>query len=146
MFDMIKSRRFMPIAKLADSKEQQTARVLGKSQQVLNAHEVRLTELKTYRAEYVESYMTAGGQGMSIDHMRNYRFFLENLNKAITQQEVVVAESSQLMHQDRSHWLDSLSRKKVLGKVIDKYKHQEQKEGARKEQREMDDRSPVIKK
>lgn len=143
---MTKSKRFKPIAKLADSKEQHAAQILGKSQQILNTHQQRLTELKTYRAEYVDGYMLAGGQGMSIDHMRNYRFFLENLDKAIAQQEAVVAESSQLMNQDKSQWFDSLSRKKVLDKVIDKYKHQERKEGAKKEQREIDDRSPVIKK
>ncbi len=142
---MTKSKRFKPIAKLAGSKEQHAAQILGKSRQILNTHQQRLTELKTYRAEYVESYMLAGGQGMSIDHMRNYRFFLENLDKAITQQEAVVAQSSQLMNQDKSQWLDSLSRKKVLDKVIDKYKHQEQKEGAKKEQREIDDRPPLIK-
>jgi len=142
---MTKSKRFKPIAEFAHSKEQNAAQLLGKSRQTLSADEQRLTELTTYRAEYVESYMSAGELGMSISQIRNYRSFLQNLDVAISQQKIVVADSSEVMNEDKSQWLDSLSRKKVLNKVIDKYKYQEQKEGAKKEQREIDDRSPALK-
>lgn len=138
---MTKSKRFKPIVKLAESKEQQAAQVFGKSQQVLTAHELRLNELKTYRAEYMESFMSAGGQGISIAHMRNYRTFLGNLDKAIAQQETIVTESSTAMNKDKSQWFESLSRKKALCKVVDKYKYQEQRKDARNEQKEADDRT-----
>jgi len=142
---MTKSKRFKPIGKLADSKEQHKAQILSKSKQALSDSEQRLNELKIYRAEYVESYTTAGQQGMSVVNVRNYRLFLDNLDKAITQQEATVAELSQLMNQDKSQWLASLSRKKIMDKVIGKFKQQELKDDARKEQREIDDRAPVKK-
>lgn len=138
---MNKSKRFKPIVKLAQSREKEAAKVLGQSQQVLSAQEIRLSELKMYRAEYVESLHSAGGQGMSIEQMRNYRSFLDNLEKAIEQQEHVVNQAVSLVDKDKSDWVNSLSRRKVLDKVVDKYKGEEQRHMDKAEQRETDDRT-----
>jgi len=137
---MTKSKRLRPIAKLAHTKELEAARVLGNSQKALNAHELRLTELTIYRQEYIESFMSAGGQGMSITQMRNYRTFLAHLDKAIAHQESIVNSASSTVNQDKSQWFDRLSRKKILDKVVGKYQDQELRESTRNEQKEMDDR------
>lgn len=137
---MTKSKRFKPIAKLAASREQEAAKVLGKSQQVLTAQELRLAELKTYRSEYVESYMSAGGKGISVDQMRNYQVFLVNLDKAISQQEILVNNTTNEVGKDKTQWFETLSRKKVMNKVVDKFKHEELRSASKSEQREMDDR------
>lgn len=137
---MSKAKRFKPIVKIAESREQEAAKNLGVSQQALSEKELRLTELKTYRSEYVESLASAGEQGMSIEQMRNYRSFLDNLDKAISQQELIVNHAEVDVNKVKSTWVDKLTRRKVLDKVVDKYKTQENKLADKTEQRELDDR------
>lgn len=139
--DMVKSKRFKPIAKFAQSRQDEAARLLGESQQALSAQEIRLADLKTYREEYVESYQNAGGRGMSIEQMRNYRSFLDNLDKAISQQEMMVQNAVADVHKDKDSWADKFSRRKVLDTVVDRFRQQEQKQLDRTEQRELDDRA-----
>lgn len=137
---MSKVKRFKPIVKVAESREKEAAKKLGDSQQALSDKEQRLTELKTYRSEYVESLASAGEQGMSIEQMRNYRSFLNNLDKAISQQELIVNHAEVDVGKVKSTWVDKLTRRKVLDKVVDKYKVQENKLADKTEQRELDDR------
>ena len=138
---MTKSKRFKPIVKVAQSRENAAARVLGESRQTLSAQEVRLADLKSYRDEYVESFNQAGGKGMSIEHMRNYRTFLESLDKAIAQQEIIVNTAVDDVDKEKSNWMDKSSRRKVLDKVVDKFLGMEQRSLEKSEQRELDDRA-----
>lgn len=139
---MKRSRRLQPVVRVAENRQQQAARVLGKAQAELAAAEQRLSELKSYREEYIRRFQAAGAQGMGVVQMSDYRQFLHRLSQAIEQQVQVVAQVAAQMEEQRRRWFTSRGKAQMLDSVVQRYQADEQREADRKEQGELDDRPP----
>ena len=88
MPEMLRSRRFAPIARVADHREQAAAKEFGQRQDVLAAQELRLAELRAWWREYAQGLEGQAGGGGRM--MREGRLFLAQLTDAIERQQGVV--------------------------------------------------------
>lgn len=138
---MKKSKRLQPVVKVAEGREQQATQVLGDAQTKLAAAEQRLTELKTYREEYIARFHAAGAAGMGAVRMEDYQNFLHKLALAITQQVQLIAQAAKVVDETRHLWHVSRSKVQMLDTVVSRYETEERRMVDRKEQGEQDERS-----
>lgn len=138
---MKKSERLEPVIKVAETREQQAARALGQAQMQLNQAEQRLSELKTYKEEYLRRFHAQGSRGMSAAQMEDYRRFLAKLDAAIAQQQQVVAQAARFVEAKRGQWHERHGKTRALDKVVERYQADEQRRDDRKEQSEQDERA-----
>lgn len=122
---MKSSQRLKPIKKIADNKEKKAAQSLGKSVQHCQLQADKLTQLVSYRIEYVASMSAKTLQGISGDQLQQYHQFLTKLDIAIGQQQLVVQQSEQQLSQNQHQWQSDNSRASAIAKVISKLKDKE---------------------
>lgn len=137
---MKKSQRLEPVAKVAESREQQAARALGQAQTLMNQAEQRLVELKNYKEEYLRRFHTQGSRGMNAAQMEDYRRFLAKLDIAIAQQQQAVEQAAVRVETQRQHWFERRGKTQALDKVVARYQADEQRREDRNEQLELDAR------
>ncbi len=138
---MKKSARMKPIANLAQSREQVAIRELGSQQQHLHLQQEQLSQLENYRVEYQQQFQNRGSTGMTASQFQDMQCFLNQVDKAISQQKVQVQLASQSCEQKRESWVKSHSRTQVLETVVSRYHQEEQSELNRREQKELDERA-----
>jgi flagellar FliJ protein len=141
---MTRSKRMIPVVKVAENREQAAARVMGEAQQRLAAQLRKLEELITYRDQYSSEFQQRSGQGMGVARLQDYRLFLARLNDAIQHQERVVERCQQDVERQRRHWMSTRTRTQALGKVVDRYRREEQRVVERREQHDTDERAQRI--
>ena len=137
----MKSRRLKPVANATETKLNQAVRALGSVQSELHLQLARLQELKSYQSEYQQRFKDHSGGGTNLTQIMNYRTFMLNLDRAIAQQNQMVAATEKKLHQQRKVWQQLQSKLKALETVVQKYELAEQKDQDRKEQKEVDDRA-----
>lgn len=138
---MTRSKRMIPVVKVAENREQAAARSLGEVQQRLAAQQCKLEELVTYRDQYSSEFQQRSGQGMGVARLQDYRVFLARLNEAIQQQQQVVERCQQDCERQRRYWMSTRTRTQALGKVVDRYHREEQHLLERREQHASDERA-----
>jgi flagellar FliJ protein len=138
---MTRSKRMIPVVKVAENREQVAARALGEAQQRLAAQQRKFEELVTYRDQYSSEFQHYSGQGMGVARLQDYRVFLARLNEAIQQQQRVVERCQLDCERQRGHWMSTRTRTQALGKVVDRYRREEGQVAERREQRDTDERA-----
>ena len=141
MQTMTRSKRMQPVKHVAQGREQDAMHKLGQSQQYLDAQKAKLEELRAYRDQYANDFAQSGGNGVSAAFVQDYRVFLGRLGEAVRQQEELIAQCEVQHEQTRQQWVDSRSHNQAIGKVIERYKAEENIVQARREQQEQDERS-----
>ena len=141
-----RSQRFEPVVKVAENREQAAARGLGHAQATLAEAQQRLTELESYREEYIKRFHSTGAVGMSAAQMMDYRAFMVKLDQAIAEQGVVVEQAAQRVEQQRQEWFNRRGKVKMLDTVVTRYQADERRDADRKEQGDQDERTQQIKK
>ncbi|GGD41980.1 flagellar export protein FliJ [Pseudoxanthomonas indica] len=132
---MMQSRRFDPLLRRAQEKEDAVARDLAERQRTLDTQESRLEELRKYAEEYAQSQMAA----TSPAQLANRRAFLDRLDSAVKQQAQTVDRSRASVGIERDRLLLAGRDKKVLEQLAASYRVQEAQVVERRIQREMDD-------
>ena len=138
---MVSSKRFKPVKRVAESREQKAAQALGSSQRAARNEEARLEELRRYHKEYLDRFHDAARAGISVAQLQEYRAFLRKLELAIGEQEKIVRESQQDCSTRKALWQEKRQRNQALGKVMDKFRSAEHKARDTREQKETDDRN-----
>lgn len=141
---MTRSKRMTPVVKVAESREQAAARVLGEARQRLEQQQRKLEELTTYRDQYSLEFQQCSGQGMGVARLQDFRLFLARLNEAIEQQRRLVERCQQDCERRRLQWVATRTRTQALGKVVDRYQREEQRVAERREQRDSDERAQRV--
>ena len=101
----------------------------------------RLTELESYREEYIKRFHSTGAVGMSAAQMMDYRAFMVKLDQAIAEQGVVVEQAAQRVEQQRQEWFSRRGKVKMLDTVVTRYQADERRDADRKEQGDQDERT-----
>jgi flagellar FliJ protein len=130
-----------PLAKMAQQNADDAARVLAECRSTLEAKQHQLDELVSYRDDYASGLRTKGLSGLNASRITDYNLFLGRLNKAIEQQQTVVANARSELDASKRHWLEKQQRSRALDSVVTRYRHQEQRQQSRREQREHDEHS-----
>jgi flagellar protein FliJ len=138
---MVQSKRLRPVQRVAVSREQSAARELGDSRRYVHRQEERLNELRVYHAEYLERFHVTAKVGMSALQLQEYRAFLAKLERAIREQQDIIAKGINVQEFKKDTWQQKHVRTQVIGNVIDRYKKSERKATDKREQNEADDRS-----
>lgn len=138
---MTRSKRMQPVEHVAKGREQDAMYKLGQSQQYLDAQRAKLKELCAYRDQYANDFAASGENGFSATRVQDYRVFLGRLGEAVRQQEALVAQCEAQHEQTRQQWVTSRSHSQAIGKVIERYRAEENIVQERREQQEQDERS-----
>ncbi len=136
---MTRSKRMQPVKQVADNREQAAVRRLGESQQHLSAQEARLHELCAYRDQYARAFTEQGGNGIDAARLQDYRVFLARLNEAIRQQEALIVQCRSRHQQTRQQWVQTRSHNQAIDKLIERFRRDELRRHARREQQESDE-------
>jgi flagellar FliJ protein len=126
---------------VAQSRERDAARVLADAQRLVQERERKLAELRAYREEYRAGFKRSGGVGASALSLRGFHEFLHRLDRAVEQQEQLVIAAQRELDQRKQLWLEKHFRTKALDHVRERYRTQEQREVARIEQKDADERA-----
>lgn len=138
---MVRSKRLTSIARIAQSRERDAARLLAARQERLSGQQSRLAELKVYREDYFQRLRSGPGRDQGAGRLREYQRFLSQLDAAIAQLESQLEESRADVEASRQAWLQRHSRTQALDKVVARSRDQERYVEARREQAESDERA-----
>ena len=112
---MAERRPLALLAELAQERRDAAGRRLGRSLAALKDSEARLALLERYRNEYRDRYARAGSGGVGASELRNFREFLERLDKAVLQQRSEVETLTRGSAELRGRWL----KERTHGKSLD---------------------------
>jgi flagellar FliJ protein len=134
----MRSKRFEPIRDLASTSATDLSRAMVETGRRVAELERQHEQLKTYRDEYVGK-STEGRGTMDAVKLQNYRSFLGRLGDALRQQQTLLDHARAEYENRRIEWSAKRIEAESLGRVIDRFRTEEQRDADRREQREGDD-------
>lgn len=137
---MKRSKRLMPVLELAESRERQTAQILGESRRKLEAAQRNLGSLMSFRDNYSAQFQRSGNAGLASRQLIEYRIFLAKINTAIADQEKAVHAAQTELRNRQAEW--EAARRYSLGikKVFEQTLGEESRLEEKKQQAEQDER------
>jgi flagellar FliJ protein len=135
---MLRSKRFEPIQEIVSTSAQDLSRAMGEASRRVADLERQLEQLKAYRDDYV-SNSTGGGGAMDAVKLQNYRSFIDRLGEVLRQHLVKLDHARAEYEQRRLQWSEKRIEAESLGRVIDRFRKEEQHAAEQREQREGDD-------
>jgi flagellar FliJ protein len=135
---MLKSKRFEPIQDIVATSAKDLSRAMGEAGRRVADLERQLEQLKTYREDYVTK--SGGGSGaMDAVKLQNYRSFIDRLGDVLRQHLVKLDVARAEYEQRRVQWSEKRVEAESLGRVIDRFRKEEQHAAEQREQREGDE-------
>ena len=135
---MKRSKRFEPIRDIVSTSATDLSRAMGEAGRRAADLERQLEQLKTYRDEYVKNSIQDDGT-MDAVKLQNYRSFLGRLGDAIRQQLTLLDRARAEFENRRLEWSAKRIEAESLGRAIDRFRSEEQRDAERREQRDGDD-------
>ena len=135
---MTRTQRLRPVVQHTDKKEQQALQEVAQSQGLLEIEQTKLAQLKQYKQEYLQKKQQDIGVFSPIE-LQEFNRFLQQLEETIARQKEVVELRRQEFERKREIWQATRIDSKVMHKVVDKLKQQENAELERREQKAMDE-------
>ena len=135
---MMKSKRFEPIQEIASNSAQDLSRAMGEAGRKVADIERQLQQLQSYRDEYVRNSTQSSG-AIDAVKLQNYRSFLGRLGDALRQQVTLLDHARADYENRRLEWSAKRIEAESLGRVIDRFRKEEQRDADQREQREGDD-------
>lgn len=137
---MKRSERLTPVLELAETREQQAARVLGEYTRQLETTRGGLDNLKVFRDGYIAKFRQSV-EGLGMRQLLEYRAFIAKIDGAIEDQHRAVAKAEQELAKRQADWEAARQQTKGLRTVIDKARAEEAKAEDKRQQAEQDERA-----
>jgi flagellar FliJ protein len=134
-------RQLKTAQQLYENDERRKAEMLAASERQLQESEAKLTELKTYRADYQRDFARRAGAGMSAVAARDFQGFIARLDEAVRQQAELVMKARAQRAELLSKWRGAAQRSAVVDRVVERDKTDERRALERREQNESDERA-----
>jgi flagellar export protein FliJ len=135
---MQRSKRFEPIQQIVAASAEELAKRVAESGRRVAELDRQLTQLNSYRDEYVNSSKATQGV-MDAVKLQNYRSFLDRLGEAI-RQHVIKLDAARAEHEKRRViWSDKRVEVESLGRAVERFRRQETHESEQREQRDGDE-------
>ncbi len=135
---MMKSKRFEPIREIASISANELSRAMADAGRRVADLERQMDQLKSYRDDYVRN-STEGQGAMDAVKLQNYRSFLDRLGDALRQHSKNLDAARAEYEKRRRLWSEKRIEAESLGRVVDRFRKEEQHAEERREQREGDD-------
>jgi flagellar export protein FliJ len=134
----MKSKRFAPIHEIASISARDSGRAMEEAARKVTDLERQLQQLQTYREEYVRNSTQSGG-AIDAVKLQNYRSFLDRLGEAMRQHEKNLEVARAEYEKRRSVWSEKRIEAESLGRVVQRFKKEEQQAANAREQRDGDE-------
>jgi flagellar export protein FliJ len=135
---MKKSKRFEPIREIASASAKDLSGAMGEAGSKVAELERQREQLQSYRDEYVRNSTQASGT-MDAVKLHNYRSFLGRLGEALRQHLTTLDNARAEYEKRRALWSEKRIEAESLGRVVDRFRKEEQHAADQREQREGDD-------
>lgn len=135
-----KSKRMQPVSRIADQRERQAAQAFGEARQAASQLEQRLQDLRAYRQEYLERFEEQGRRGLSGAQVRDFRRFIDQLDRAIAQQEEALSQAHDRLQGSKKEWQTKSTKATAIRNVVNRFRQNEAQASERREQKENDNR------
>jgi flagellar protein FliJ len=135
---MMKSKRFEPIQQIASTSAKDLSRAMGEAGRKVADLERQLEQLQSYRDEYVRKSTQSNG-AIDAVQLQNYRMFLDRLGEALRQHLKNLDNARAEYEKRRALWSEKRIEAESLGRVVERFRKEEQHAADRREQREGDD-------
>jgi flagellar FliJ protein len=135
---MMKSKRFEPIQEIASTSAKDLSRAMGEAGRQVADLERKLQQLQTYRDEYTKN-SSQSGSSMDAVKLQNYRSFLDRLGDAMRQQQKLLEHARAEYEKKRADWSEKRVEAESLGRVVERFRKEEQRAVDQREQREGDE-------
>ena len=132
---MMKSKRFEPIQQIASTSAMDLSRAMGEAGRKVADLERQLEQLQSYRDEYVRNSTQSAGATNAVQ-LQNYRSFLDRLGEALRQHLKNLDAARAEYEKRRVLWSEKRIEAESLGRVVDRFRKEEQHAADRREQRE----------
>ena len=134
-----KSQRIKAIVDIKAAQEKSALEVLGVTQRKLVTMQAQVDGLINYRQEYRNRFNQLGAGGSTISRLLEFRSFMDKLDKAIAEQELVLVDYEMEVLTKRRLWKDLHHRTQSLQKVCDSALSVELKQEHKQEQLAQDE-------
>lgn len=128
-----------PVIRLAELDVDKAGRALAQIQQRLLLEQGKIVQLEDYQQEYRLKLQTAGQAGMSVDRLRLFDGFHQQLDRAIEQQKHVILKVQQDQEVLKALWQEKDIRFKSLQKMLERLQKDASVLQSRIEQRNHDE-------
>jgi flagellar FliJ protein len=135
---MMRSKRFEPIQEIASMSATDLSRAMGEAGRRVADLERQLEQLKAYRDEYVRNSTESRGT-MDAVKLQNYRSFLDRLGEALRLHLATLDDARAEHERRRVLWSEKRIEAESLGRVVERFRKEEQYAADRRDQREGDD-------
>jgi len=135
---MMKSKRFEPIRDIASNAAKDLSGAMAEAGRKVTDLERQLEQLRTYREEYVLRSTQAGGATDAVK-LLNLRSFLARLGEAMCQHDKNLGAARAEYDRRRTLWTDKRIEAESLGRVVERFKKEEQQAADAREQRDSDE-------
>jgi flagellar protein FliJ len=135
---MRKSKRFEPIQEIAANSADNLSRAMADAGLKVTELERQLEQLQSYRDEYLRN-STRAVQATDAVKLQNYSTFLGRLGEALRQHMINLDAARAEYEKRRALWSEKRIEAESLGRVVDRFRKEEQHAADRREQREGDD-------
>ncbi|OFE12039.1 flagellar export protein FliJ [Pseudohongiella acticola] len=136
---MNRVKRMQPVLRLAELEADKAGRALTMLQQRIQAEETKLSQLYAYQQDYRNQMQLSGQAGMTVERLRLFDGFHQQLDRAISHQRDLINHMQQDQERVREHWRQLDIRHKSLEKMIERLKRDADVQQARNEQRNHDE-------
>ena len=111
---------------------------MGEAARKVAELEHKLQQLQTYRDDYTRN-SSQSGSSMDAVKLQNYRSFLDRLGDAMRQQQKLLEHARAEYEKKRADWSEKRVEAESLGRVVDRFRKEEQRAVDQREQREGDE-------
>nr|WP_232848879.1 flagellar export protein FliJ [Amphritea pacifica] len=129
---------------LAERKRKQADQWLSQSQSRVQQGEATLEQLRSYNADYANSFYQVGASGISPGQIATHQAFMQKLSGAVQQQEKALQTDRAQLEKVKEYWQSAYQHFKAVEMLVDKLRREESLQAEKQLQKELDERSQLI--
>jgi flagellar FliJ protein len=138
---MKRIERLRMVERVIGETERRRAEMLAASERQLSACVAKLAELENYHDAYTRQFNERAEAGIGGAGLRDYQTFLARLAEAVRQQSLLVSRARTERDAERLSWQSAAQRAEVVGRLVGRWRDEEQRLSDLSDQRESDDRA-----
>ncbi|GGK72855.1 hypothetical protein GCM10007941_23590 [Amphritea balenae] len=129
---------------LAERKRKQADQLLAQAQSKVQQGEQTLQQLESYYNDYANEFYAAGAKGVSLGQLQTHQAFMQKLRVAIEQQKKALIMERAQLEQVKTYWQKAYGHHQAVDSLVDKIKDEESRVADKQQQKELDERSQLI--
>jgi flagellar FliJ protein len=140
-----RSKRLQIVLDLAEQKKKQADQFLAASRQRVEQDQRTMAQLEQYMAEYQQGYLGVNAEGCSGAQLHAQQAFMQKIQDAQDTQVKAMAQNRQELEVVEQHWKTAYAKFKGMQKLTDKAVDMERSEEEKSLQKQLDERSQLVK-